>query len=100
MSVICCGRSTLQVKCSFWTFHSDKRGAHSVGYHVHPLKLNLDEMGLKMKDKMEAVMAPYKEVYKDMQKKAKKPKNTSSQSIDSAPAPCILSFDHHDTFQP
>jgi len=64
------------------------------------LKVNLDETGLKMKDKMEAVMAPCKEMYKDVQKKAKKPKNTSSQSIESAPASCTLSFDHHYTFQP
>lgn len=72
-----------------------------MGYYcVHPLKVNLDEKGLKIKDKVEAVMAPYEEMYKDVQKKAKKPKNTSSQSIESVPALCILSFDHHDTFQP
>ena len=101
MSGTCCGQSIVQVKCPLWTFHSDKKGAHLVGYyHVHPLKVNLDEMGLKIKDKLEAVMAPYKEVYKDIQKKAKIPKNASSQSIDSAPAPCILSFDHHGNFQP
>lgn len=75
MSGICCGQSTFQVKCPLWTYHSDKKGTHLVGYYrVYPLQVNLDEMGLKIKDKVEAVVAPYKEVHKDMQKKAKKPK--------------------------
>jgi hypothetical protein len=61
MSGICCGRSTVQVKCPLWTFHSDKKGTHLVGYYcVHPLKVNIDEAGLKIKDKMEAAMASYK----------------------------------------
>jgi hypothetical protein len=49
------------------------------------------ERYLKFEHEMEAVMAPYKETYKGMQKKAKQPKSpSSSSSLLSPPPPCIL----------
>jgi hypothetical protein len=46
---------------------------------------------LKFKCKMEDVMAPYKDVYNDMQKKTKQPKITSfTRSCVTPPPPCSL----------
>jgi hypothetical protein len=59
------------------------------------------ERCLKYKHKMEAVMAPYKDVCKCMQKKAKQLKITSfnKSSVSSSTMYSVLS-DHPDNFQP
>jgi hypothetical protein len=60
------------------------------------------ERCLKFKREMEAVMAPYKDVYKDMQNKAMQPKITSffTKSSVFPSAMHSISFHHPDNFQP
>jgi hypothetical protein len=60
------------------------------------------ERCLKFKREMEAVMATYKDVYKDMQKKAKQPKIAAffTRSSVSPSAMYSVSFSHPDNFQP
>jgi hypothetical protein len=60
------------------------------------------ERCLKFKRQMKAVMAPYKEVYEDMQKKAKQPNITSffTKSSVSRSVMYSMPFDHPDNFQP
>jgi hypothetical protein len=60
------------------------------------------ERCLKYKRYMKAVMAPYKVVYKDMQKKAKQLNITSFLTKSSVSPYDVhsMSFDHPDNFQP
>jgi hypothetical protein len=57
--------------------------------HIFEVDLFMERC-LEFKREMEAVMEPYKEVYKDMQRKKKQTKVASSLSLLSPPPPCIL----------
>jgi hypothetical protein len=60
------------------------------------------ERCLKLKPKFEAVMAPYKEVYKNFQKKEKQLKITCffTKAFISPYAMHCIFFNHPDTFKP
>jgi hypothetical protein len=68
------------------------------GEYYYPQKLfNPDEMDLKFSNEVEAVVALYKKVYKDMRKKAKQLKITSASSFSSSKQ--HMSCDYHHNIQ-
>jgi hypothetical protein len=82
------------------TISAPKKGlqmADDFGDHFFELVHFMDRC-MKFKREMEAVMAPYKEVYKDMRKQTKHPKITSSTVFSYAIH--SISFDYPDNLQP